>query len=115
MGHLLPEKLMGTCATLAALSILTFALRCYVRTRIVKMWGLDDTFISMAFVSLKALTANFEPRCSQSQVIHMWYAGTLMTGIHYGTGQRTSDISVTDSVHAMRVSLNAALSPQLIY
>jgi hypothetical protein len=52
MGNPLPEKLMGTCATLAALSILTFALRCYVRTRIVKNWGLDDTVISMAFVSL---------------------------------------------------------------
>jgi hypothetical protein len=52
MGIPLPEKLMGTCATLAALSILTFALRCYVRTRIVKNWGLDDTVISIAFVSL---------------------------------------------------------------
>jgi hypothetical protein len=33
----------------------------------------------------------------------MWYTGTLLTGIHYGTGQRTTDISVQDSVHAMRV------------
>jgi hypothetical protein len=38
------------------------------------------------------------------KVIHMWYTGTLLTGIHYGTGQRTDDISVLDSVHAMRVS-----------
>ncbi|EUC29708.1 hypothetical protein COCCADRAFT_105845 [Bipolaris zeicola 26-R-13] len=35
-------------------------------------------------------------------IMHMWYTGTLLTGIHYGTGQRTSEISVTDSVHAMR-------------
>jgi hypothetical protein len=54
MGHPLPEKLRGTSATLGALSIITFALRCYVRTRIVKVWGLDDTFISMAFVSAQA-------------------------------------------------------------
>jgi hypothetical protein len=32
----------------------------------------------------------------------MWYTITLLTGIHYGTGQRTADISVADSVHAMR-------------
>ncbi|EUC47480.1 hypothetical protein COCMIDRAFT_89982 [Bipolaris oryzae ATCC 44560] len=35
-------------------------------------------------------------------IMHMWYTGTLLTGIHYGTGRRTSEISVTDSVHAMR-------------
>jgi hypothetical protein len=52
MGPPLPEKLRGTCATLGALSIFTFILRCYVRIRLVKSWGLDDTFISMAFVSL---------------------------------------------------------------
>lgn len=32
----------------------------------------------------------------------MWYTFTLLTGIHYGTGQRTADISVEDSLHAMR-------------
>lgn len=32
----------------------------------------------------------------------MWYTITLLTGIHYGTGQRTADIPVADSVHAMR-------------
>lgn len=34
--------------------------------------------------------------------MHMWYTITLLTGMHYGTGQRTADISVADSVHAMR-------------
>lgn len=38
--------------------------------------------------------------------MHMWYTGTLLTGIHYGTGQRTADISVADSVAAMRVGHN---------
>jgi hypothetical protein len=51
MGIPLPEKLRATCATLGALSILTTVLRCYVRIRIVKIWGLDDTFIAIAFVS----------------------------------------------------------------
>lgn len=32
----------------------------------------------------------------------MWYTITLLTGIHYGTGQRTADISLADSLHAMR-------------
>ncbi|KAJ4343411.1 hypothetical protein N0V95_006673 [Ascochyta clinopodiicola] len=32
----------------------------------------------------------------------MWYTITLLTGIHYGTGQRTTDITLTDSIHAMR-------------
>ncbi|KAF9690615.1 hypothetical protein EKO04_011427 [Ascochyta lentis] len=32
----------------------------------------------------------------------MWYTITLLTGIQYGTGQRTVDISLADSVHAMR-------------
>lgn len=36
------------------------------------------------------------------QITHMWYTGTLLTGIHYGTGQRTADISLENSLHAMR-------------
>ncbi|KAL6703051.1 hypothetical protein ACN47E_010258 [Coniothyrium glycines] len=84
MGPPLPEKLRGTTATFGALSILTTALRLYVRTRVIKSWGHDDTVIVMAFIT------------------HMWYTGTLLTGIHYGTGKRTADISVSDSVHAMR-------------
>jgi hypothetical protein len=50
MVTVLPEKLKVTTATLGAVGILTFALRCYVRIRLVKIWGLDDTFISLAFV-----------------------------------------------------------------
>jgi hypothetical protein len=59
MGLPLPEKLRGTCATLGALSIFTFILRCYVRIRLVKSWGLDDTFISMAFVSLSPFSTTY--------------------------------------------------------
>ncbi|USP73079.1 hypothetical protein yc1106_00353 [Curvularia clavata] len=84
MGLPLPQKLRIPCALLGALSIITFALRCFVRIRIVKAWGHDDSFIALAFI------------------IHMWYTGTLLTGIHYGTGRRTSEISIEDSVHAMR-------------
>lgn len=32
----------------------------------------------------------------------MWFTATILTGVHYGTGQRTSDITLADSVHAMR-------------
>lgn len=32
----------------------------------------------------------------------MWYTITLLTGIHFGTGQRTADISIADSLHALR-------------
>ncbi|KAJ4368664.1 hypothetical protein N0V86_009573 [Didymella sp. IMI 355093] len=84
MGPPLPERLRGTTATLGALSIVTTALRCYVRVKVIKKWGWDDTFIILAFIT------------------HMWYTITLLTGIHYGTGQRTADISVADSIHAMR-------------
>ncbi|KAF2133622.1 hypothetical protein P153DRAFT_282473 [Dothidotthia symphoricarpi CBS 119687] len=31
-----------------------------------------------------------------------WYSATILTGIHYGTGRRTADISLSDSVDAMR-------------
>jgi hypothetical protein len=103
MGPPLPEKLRGTVATLGALSLVTTALRCYVRLRIIESWGLDDTFIFMAFVSPVSLYV-ITPILKQSQITHMWYTGTLLTGIHYGTGQRTAEISVSDSVHAMRVS-----------
>jgi hypothetical protein len=44
--------------------------------------------------------------------MHVWYTGTLLTGIHYGTGQRTADISLMDSVHAMRVSLDSLRTMQ---
>ncbi|KAF3038606.1 hypothetical protein E8E12_000602 [Didymella heteroderae] len=84
MGPPLPERLRATTATLGALSIVTTVLRCYVRVKVIKKWGWDDTFIILAFIT------------------HMWYTVTLLTGIHYGTGQRTADISVTDLVHAMR-------------
>ena len=50
MGLPLPEKLRVPCALLGVLSIITFALRCFVRIRIVKAWGIDDTFITLAFV-----------------------------------------------------------------
>ena len=32
----------------------------------------------------------------------MWYTITLLAGIHYGTGQRIADISLSDSLYAMR-------------
>ncbi|KAF3005693.1 hypothetical protein E8E13_005361 [Curvularia kusanoi] len=79
-----PDRLMGTTATLGALSIVTTILRCYVRTRILKNWGSDDTFIILAFIT------------------HMWYTFTTLTGLHYGTGKRTPDITIADAVHAMR-------------
>lgn len=44
--------------------------------------------------------------------MHVWYTGTLLTGIHYGTGQRTADISLMDSVHAMRVSFDSLKTMQ---
>lgn len=55
MGPPLPERLRGTTATLGALSIVTTALRCYVRLRVIKKWGADDTFIILAFVSIMFL------------------------------------------------------------
>lgn len=51
MGPPLPERLRGTTATLGALSIVTTILRCYVRVKVIKKWGWDDTFIVLAFVS----------------------------------------------------------------
>lgn len=42
------------------------------------------------------------PHLTLLQVTHMWYTITLLTGIHYGTGQREADISLEDSIYAMR-------------
>lgn len=50
MGLPLPQQLRIPCAFLGALGIVTFALRCFVRLRIVKAWGPDDTFITLGFV-----------------------------------------------------------------
>lgn len=50
MSPQLPERLRGTTATLGALSLLTTALRCYVRMKVLKKWGWDDSFIFAAFV-----------------------------------------------------------------
>lgn len=55
MGLPLPQQLRIPCAFLGALGIVTFALRCFVRLRIVKAWGTDDTFITLAFVCLRSL------------------------------------------------------------
>lgn len=52
MGPPLPERLKGTTATLGALSIVTTILRCYVRIKVIKGWGWDDSFIILAFVRM---------------------------------------------------------------
>lgn len=50
MEPTLPARLKATAATLGAFSLLTTVLRCYVRTRIIKKWGWDDSFMLLAFV-----------------------------------------------------------------
>ncbi|KAF1352855.1 hypothetical protein EJ07DRAFT_159069 [Lizonia empirigonia] len=59
-------------------------LRGTTATLVLKKWGWDDSFMFAAFVT------------------HMWYTITILTGIHYGTGQREADISLEDSIYAMR-------------
>lgn len=59
MGLPLPQQLRIPCAFLGALGIVTFALRCFVRVRIVKAWGSDDTFITLAFVCSRNLKSLF--------------------------------------------------------
>lgn len=81
MGPPLPERLRGTTATLGALSIVTTILRCYVRVKVIKKWGWDDTFIILAFVSIQVIVPTREAlltRCTDhTHVVHRhtphWY------------------------------------------
>lgn len=54
--YILPEaNWIAALFVILALSILTTALRLYVRIRVLRSWGLDDVLISLAMVWSPAL------------------------------------------------------------
>ena len=101
MEPTIPARLKATAATLGALSLLTTALRCYVRLRIIKKWGWDDSFMLLAFVG-SLDQPSLAILLTELQTTQMWFCANMLTGVHYGTGKPASSISLPESIHAMR-------------
>ncbi|OCK74789.1 hypothetical protein K432DRAFT_363110 [Lepidopterella palustris CBS 459.81] len=69
------DQVTGVTAAFLSLAWLAVALRCYVRTRIIQIFGLDDWFAVLALVSLTV------------------YSVFAFLGVHYGNGKHQADLS----------------------
>ncbi|KAH6614235.1 hypothetical protein C7974DRAFT_321456 [Boeremia exigua] len=77
-------ELMAVCTTMVSLSVVSVALRVYVRTRLVKAFGWDDFFMVWALL------------------FHIMFATCAIGGVQYGTGRHMKDLSDADILKAMR-------------
>lgn len=78
--------LQAVAIALVVVTVTSFSLRAYVRTCMVKAFGLDDWFMLLATISF------------------ILFATVVLVGVHYGTGRRSEDVSVSDYSKAMQVS-----------
>ncbi|KAJ4319444.1 hypothetical protein N0V84_006346 [Fusarium piperis] len=77
-------QLTAVCATFTTTAVIAVALRCYVRLRIVRNFGIDDWAMLGALVSFLILIA------------------FTLLGVRYGTGRHYWDLKDTDVVLAMK-------------
>lgn len=77
-------QLQAACITLVTAAIISTALRCYVRIRLVKNFGFDD------WCMLAALTS------------FILFVTCALIGVHYGTGRHHADLANEDIVQAMK-------------
>ncbi|KAH8654834.1 hypothetical protein BGZ61DRAFT_434895 [Ilyonectria robusta] len=77
-------ELTAVCATFTTMAVIAVALRCYVRLRIIRNFGLDDWAMVGALVSFLILIA------------------FTLLGVRYGTGRHYWDLKESDIVLAMK-------------
>lgn len=79
-------RLQAVAITLVVITVTSFLLRAYVRTQMVKAFGLDDWFMMVATITF------------------ILFATCVMVGVHHGTGQLYADVSHANYAFAMKVS-----------
>ncbi|KAK7747483.1 hypothetical protein SLS53_001738 [Cytospora paraplurivora] len=70
--------------TLVVITVTSFVLRAYVRTQMVKAFGLDDWFMMVATITF------------------ILFATCVMVGVHHGTGQLYADVTHANYAFAMK-------------
>lgn len=84
-------QVIAVFAFFMSISTVTFVLRVYVRTRIVKAFGLDDWFAALGWLFF---------------VIH---GGFAIAGAYHGTGQHTNLIKPASNIPiALKVTLDSS-------
>lgn len=78
--------LQAVAIALIVVTVTSFCLRAYVRTCMVKAFGLDDWFMLLATISF------------------ILFATVVLVGVHFGTGRKSEDVSHSDYSMAMQVS-----------
>ncbi|KUI53596.1 hypothetical protein VP1G_01006 [Cytospora mali] len=78
------RPLEAVAISLITLTIISFSLRTYVRTRMVKAFGLDDWFMSFATIT------------------YILFVTCVLVGVHYGTGKLSKDVPPADYSNAMQ-------------
>lgn len=110
-------QLLAVVLTLLGFAFTATLLRCYVRIKIVKAFGLDDYFMVAALVCDEPhLSADFirnrELLISQSQISFILFCSVAIMGVHYGTGRHYWDIEQQQDIQeALKVSALFPSSP----
>lgn len=81
----LGPPLQGVAVALLTLALMSFSLRVYVRTRIIKAFGTDDWLMLGATVAF------------------VLYSACVLAGVHYGTGRHYWDLAASDVRQALEV------------
>lgn len=79
-------RLQSVAIGLLTVAVISFAQRAFVRTFMVKAFGLDDWLMFGAMISFVS------------------FVGCILAGIRYGTGRHMKDLSTTDQETALMVS-----------
>ncbi|KAH8671503.1 hypothetical protein BX600DRAFT_537877 [Xylariales sp. PMI_506] len=77
-------QLLAVCSALLAITVISIGLRLYSRLVIIKAFGVDDWLMSVATLSF------------------ILYVSSAITGVHYGTGQHTSNLSADQIFEAKK-------------
>lgn len=82
----LSPPLQAVAITLIVVTVTSFCLRAYVRTCMVRAFGMDDWFMLAAAIS------------------YILFATVVLLGVHYGTGRKSTDLTAENYSRAMQVS-----------
>lgn len=104
-------QLLAVILTLLVFAFTATLLRCYVRIKLVKAFGLDDYLMVAALVGDEPhLRANLNAHRQlltyiQPQISFILFCAVAIMGIHYGTGRHYWDIEQQQDIQeALKVS-----------
>lgn len=96
----------AVAASFMSVACVTVILRCYVRLRIVRSFGWDDTMMVLAMVSMLWHVQSVP--ADEIQAFYLMFSGCMIGGSLYGTGKRFAVLSRHERVVAMKVGLAGA-------